>query len=229
MARSVDEVHLSQLQDKILRIVCTRQNVDYTFLMKETNRDRVTIAQSVNSLVDRHYVSKDKIDPEYEKSKVIVKATFPGKDYSVKILKVNLEEILKAEDNEYISAFLEFIKDMPDSQRHKLIDPLNELFNWLTDLWWTEHIAKGKFSVTRGRGELNKQYDKIIKNVLIHGLKTGISQLVLDENYDSNKLLNKRSIESLRKFLTNTEIKELRQFIMHMKDSIIATAEKFPQ
>lgn len=135
----------------------------------------------------------------------------------------NLEEILKAEDNQYISAFLEFIKDMPDSQRHKLIDPLNELFSWLTDLWWTEHIANGKVSVSRGRGELNKQYDKIIKNVLIHGLKTGISQLLLDENYDANKLLNKR------KLLTNTEIKELRQFLMQMKDNIIATAEKFPQ
>jgi hypothetical protein len=222
MNRSPVEVHLSQLQDKILRIVCTRQNVDYTFLMKETNRDRVTIAQSVNSLVDRHYVTKDKIDPEYEKSKVIVKATFPGKDYSVNILKVNLEEILKAEDNEYISAFLEFIKDMPDSQRHKLIDPLNELFRFLHDIWWTDHKAKTK-------GELMKHKNELIKKVLIHGMKTGISQLVLDENYDANKLLNKRSIESLRKLLTNTEMKELRQFIIQMKNNIIATAEKFPQ
>lgn len=225
MGRLVDEVHLSQLQDKILRVVCTRQNVDYTFLMKETNRDRVTIAQSVNSLVDRHYVSKDKIDPEYEKSKVIVKATFLGKDYSVNILKVNLEEILKAEDNEYISAFLEFIKDIPDSQRDKLIQPLNELFRFLYDVWVVYYAAKGKV----GKDELTKQSNKIIKNVLIHGLKEGISRLVMDENYDANKLLNDRSVEWLKKLFTNTEIKELRRFIIQMKNKVVATAEKFPQ
>ncbi|MGA9153483.1 MAG: hypothetical protein WBZ36_23135, partial [Candidatus Nitrosopolaris sp.] len=95
------------------------------------------------------------------------------------------------------------------------------LFRFLHDIWWTDHKAKGK-------AELMKHKNELIKKVLIHGLKTGISQLVLDENYDANKLLNKRSIESLRKLLTNTEIKELRQFIMQMKNNIIATAEKFP-
>ena len=40
----------SQLQEKILTIVCTMKNVHYVLLMQETNRDRVAIAQSVDSL-----------------------------------------------------------------------------------------------------------------------------------------------------------------------------------
>jgi hypothetical protein len=214
-SKQKDEEHLSRLQEKILRVVCTRRNVDYVLLMKETNRDRVTVAQSVNSLVDRHYLSKDKIDPEYEKSKVIVKPTFQGKDYTVKFLKVNFEDILKAEDNELISAFLEFIKDISDpSQRRALIDPLNDLFFWLHESWVTNFTVKGK--------------DEIIKELLMRGLKDGISQMVLNENYDAKKLLNKRSNEWLKKLLSRQEIRDLQRSIVHISDNLDSTAKRFP-
>jgi hypothetical protein len=209
------ERHLSRLQEKILRIACTRRNVDYVLLMKETNRERVTVAQSVNSLVDRHYLSKDKINPEYEKSKVIIKPTFQGKDYSVNFLKVNLEDILKAEDNEHISAFLEFIKDVSDpSQRRALIDPLNTLFFWLHESWVTNFAVKGK--------------DEVIKESLMGGLKNGISQMVLNENYDAKKLLNKRSNEWLKKLFSSQEIRDLQHFIVQMGDNLVSTAKRFP-
>jgi hypothetical protein len=212
-----EEEHLSRLQEKILKIVCTRRNVDvdYVLLMKETNRDRVTIAQSVNSLVDRHFLSKEKINPEYEKSKVIIKPTFHGKDYSVNFLKVSLEDMLKAEDNEYIYAFLEFIKDISDpSQRHSLIDPLKTLFLWLHESWVTNFSVKGK--------------NEVIKEVLMRGLKTGISQMVLNENYNAKKLLNKRSNEWLKKLFSSQEIRDLQHFIVYMGDNLVSTAKRFP-
>jgi hypothetical protein len=173
------------------------------------------LTQSVNSLLQHRFVSKDKIKPEYEKSKVIIKATFPGKHYSVNVLDVNLEDVLKIEGDEHISAFLEFIKDIPESQRHELIDPLNELFSWLYENWIFDYTIKKK--------------DVLIKEILMSGLKTGISQLIGYEKYDADKLLNKRSIESLKNLFSNHEIEKLRQSIVQMKNNIISTEEKFPK
>jgi hypothetical protein len=48
----------------------------------------------VNSLVRLQFITKRKENPEYEKSKVIIESTFLGKDYSVRYLRVNLEDIL---------------------------------------------------------------------------------------------------------------------------------------
>jgi hypothetical protein len=214
-SRPPAEVHLSQLQEKILKFVCTRPNVDYVTLTKETKRDRVTVSQSVDSLVNHHLVSKDKSDPEYEKSKVIVKATLLGKHYSVNILKVNLEDILKVEDDKFISDFLEFIKDIPALQRRKLIEPLHDLFLYLYYIWIHDYKTKRK--------------DELIKRILKAGLKTGIHELMRDETYDADNLFNKRSIESLKRLFGSQEIKELHQYIVHMKNNIIATEAKFPK
>jgi hypothetical protein len=185
--------------------------------MKETSRDRVTVAQSVNSLVYDHYVTKDKINPEYEKSKVVIRPTFLGKHCCVDFLKVNLEDILKAEDNEQISAFLAFIKDSHPYQREKLIKPLKELYFVL-------HASSGLLINNMPIGK-----DETIKDELKRALKTGISELVQDEDYDAKKLLNKRSIESLKKAFSSSEIKELRQSLRQMKKNIIATADRFPE
>jgi hypothetical protein len=210
-----EKVYLSQLQEKILKIVCTRPKVDYMTLTKETKRDRVTVSQSVDSLVNHHFVTKDKSDPEYEKSKVIVKATLLGKHYTVNILEVNLEDILKTEDDKFISDLLEFIKDIPDLQRRKLIEPLHDLFVYLYYIGIHDYKTRRK--------------EELIKRILKAGLKTGIHELMRYESYDADKLLNKRSIESLKKLFGSQEIKELHQYIVHMKNNIIATEAKFPK
>jgi len=208
-----EEYILSQLQEKILSIVCTRKDVDYALLMQETNRDRVTVAQSVDSLVKHKYVKKDKINPEYEKSKLFIRPRFLGKHHAWRFLGVTLEDILKIEDNEQIALYFEFIKDVHNvSQRQKLIQPL-DAFLTLFVVWTTD----GKLEPTQ------------TKEILKQGLKKGICELVQDRNYDSKELLNKRSIESLKKMLSSQEIKELRQFIVQMKDKLASTAEKFPK
>ena len=73
---------------------------------------------------------------------------------------------------------------IPDLQRRKLIEPLHDLFLYLYYIWIHDYK-------TRRKGEL-------IKRILKAGLKTGIHELMRDETYDADKLLNKRSIESLR-------------------------------
>jgi hypothetical protein len=206
------EVSLSLLQERILKIACTRRNVDYALLMKEVKRDRITIMQSVDSLAKHKYVKKDKINPEYEKSKLIISPTFSGKHHAWRFLGVALEDILRIEDNEQIAAYLEFIKDIHDaSQRQKLTRPL-EAFLTLVEAWTSE----GKLEPTQS------------KEILKQGLKKGISELAQDTNYDEKELLNKRSIEWLKKLFSSQEVRDLRQFIVRMSDNLVSTAKRFP-
>lgn len=68
-------------------------------------------------------------------------------------------------------------------------DSLNTLFFWLHESWVTNFTVKGK--------------DEVIKELLMRGLKKGISRMVLNENYDAKKLLNKRSNVWLKKLFSS--------------------------
>ena len=81
---------LSDLQRKILEVICTKENVTYKTLMEKTKRDRITILQSIESLVKRNHVLKQKSNPEYEKSILIFKPTLLGKCYACTIIDVNI-------------------------------------------------------------------------------------------------------------------------------------------
>jgi hypothetical protein len=167
--------------------------------------------------VERYFLIKRKENPEYEKSKVIVESTYLGRDYSVRYLRVNLEDILKVEDNEHVSAFLEFMKDISDPlQRRFLIEPLEKDFFLSLHKCCSSNYEDWK-------------KDELIKYKLKQALKSGICQLIMYKNYDAEKLLNKRSIEWLKKLFSNYEIKEFRQSITQMRDNFIETAKRFPE
>jgi hypothetical protein len=76
---------------------------------------------------------------------------------------------------------------------------------------------------------VKRLFDELIKYKLKQALKSGICQLIMYKNYDAEKLLNKRSIEWLKKLFSNYEIKEFRQSITQMRDNFIETAKRFPE
>jgi predicted transcriptional regulator len=203
---------LSALQEKILQIVCNRENVTYNTLVEETKRDRITILQSVESLIKRNFIKKQKSNPEYEKSKLIFKPTQSGKSYAVFILKVDLEDILKLESDEDITNFLEFIKDITNPlQRKVLVQPLSELFTSL--------------AAVEVEGKIPQQFKK---KVLREALKKGILEIVQNSNYTASSLLNERSIKWLKKLLTPIEINELEDFLVTIRDNLSKTIGRFP-
>jgi hypothetical protein len=207
----VDEHTLSQLQQKILRLICTMNNVSYKTLMEKTNRDRVTILQSIESLIKYNYIQKQKINPEYEKSKLIFKPTHLGKHVAWIDLDIPLEDIMKIEGDEEIVNYLEFIKDIRDpSQRKVLIDPLSTILTSLAA--WT----------SKGRLEPNQK-----TNIIKEGLKKGLLELVQNKNYDAKNLLNERSISWLKKLFTPQQIREIRDFILQVRDNLTRTNERF--
>jgi DNA-binding MarR family transcriptional regulator len=208
-----EELSLSALQEKILQFVCTKEDVTYKMLIEETKRDRITILQSIESLIKRNFIKKQKSNPEYEKSKLIFKPTLSGKNHAVFILKVDFEDILKSERDEDIANYLEFIKDITDPlQRKMLVQPLSELYTSLAAM--------------EVEGKLPQQFKK---KVLREALKKGILETIQkNNNYSATHLLNERSIKWLKKLLTPIEIKELEDFLVTIRDNLSKTIERFP-
>ena len=89
-----NRLHLSELQNKILYIISTDYRVGYKTLINKIKRARATILPSVESLIRRNYITKQKINPEYEKSKVIFKPTPLGIDYALSKLGVDVKDVM---------------------------------------------------------------------------------------------------------------------------------------
>src|SRR4051812_1686083 len=84
MQKSEKEYRITtELQEKILRHICKTRDADYKTISKETDRDRITILQSLQPLMKHHYVYKQKIDPNRIKSKLIFKPTDKGMYYAL--------------------------------------------------------------------------------------------------------------------------------------------------
>jgi DNA-binding MarR family transcriptional regulator len=203
---------LSSLQAKILRIICTTQNVSYKTLIEETNRDRTTVLQSIESLIKNGYVEKQKVNPEYEKSKLIFKATPTGKQIASDYLDIRLEDIMKLEEDEQITNYLEFIKNITDpSQQKKFLQPLSDLLT--SPIAWT---SEGKIKPDEKR------------EIIIDGFKEALLELFKNKNYDAKNLFNNKSIKWFQKLFTSNEIKEIKEDILQVVDNANLTIERFP-
>jgi predicted transcriptional regulator len=105
----------TELQEKILEHICKTKNADYKTISKATDRDRITILQSLQPLMKGHYINKEKLVPDQEKSKLIFKPTQKGMIYSLAFLNVKLDNVLKSyQDICQITGYAEFIKSISD-------------------------------------------------------------------------------------------------------------------
>jgi predicted transcriptional regulator len=113
----------TELQEKILEHVCKTKNADYKTISKATDRDRITILQSLQPLMKGHYVSKEKVVPHHEKSKLIFEPTQKGMIYSLAFLNVKVDDVIKSyQDICQITSYTEFIKSISDGQlRNNLV------------------------------------------------------------------------------------------------------------
>ncbi len=208
---------LSTLQNKILRLICTTRDVNYTTLIQETKRDRTTILQSVESLIKHGLIEKQKINPEYEKSKLIFKATNTGKQIARSHLGVNLEDIMKLEDDEQIANYLEFIKDITDPlQRNALQEPLSDLLT-SPRAWISEDKTEADEETLRARRE-----------ILRDAFRESLMELFKNKKYNVKDFLNNKNVKQFKKLFTPEEIKEIREYIQQIVDNASLTLERFP-
>lgn len=69
------------------------KHADYHTLSKVTDRDRITILQSIKSLIDHGYIKKEKEKSDQARSKLRFLPTEKGKAYVVTFSKANLDRI----------------------------------------------------------------------------------------------------------------------------------------
>ena len=212
------DYNLSSLQNKILRLICTTRDASYWTLMRETKRDRTTILQSVESLIKHGFIEKKKVNPEYEKSRLIFKATPMGKQMAWEYLHMNLEDIMKFEDDPQIINYLAFIKNISDPAQHKaLLQPLSDV------------LTSPRAWLREGRIESDEEVRSTRREILRDSFKESLLELLQNKNYDAKKLFNTESIKWFKELFTSEEIKEIKEYMRQIIENANLTIERFPE
>lgn len=190
----------------------THYKVTYKTLIEETQRDRITVLQSIESLIHQGYVQKHKINPEYKRGKLTFRPTLIAKHLAWTNLGVNIEDILKIEGDQDISNYFELIKDVSDPlQRQKFVEPLSSLIT------------------SYGTWEDNGKIDpKLKKDAIREGFHNGIAELAQGSRGDADRFINQRTIEWLRKLFSTAERKEFKNLFEIIGKNLIKTSKKIP-
>jgi DNA-binding MarR family transcriptional regulator len=203
---------LTRLQEKILRILTTHSRVTYKTLMEQTRRDRITLLQSVESLILQGYVEKQKINPEFERSKLVLRPTLMAKHLAWTSLGVDIENILKIEGDQDIFDYFELIKDVSDPlQRQKFIDPLSSIIT--------------SYGTWKDKGKIDP---KLKRDAIKEGFCNGIVELVKRPKNDVGRFFNQITVEWLKKLFSTAELREFSNLFEIMGNNLIRSSKKIP-
>lgn len=206
MQRSNKEYRLTtKLQEKILRHISKTPNADYKTISKDTDRDRITILQSLQPLIKRNYVYKQKVDPHLIKSKLIFKPTDKGMAYSIAMLGMDIDDVRKAHVNaDILVKYNYLIKNISNPIRRREME--REMVKVL--LLYNLFDDKGNIIITN-RKEFLKQ-----------GIRIGLFNLTADKYYDPENLFTLHTVETLKDAFHTSERKELKEFLMKIRDNL---------
>jgi hypothetical protein len=204
----------SELQEGILRHVCKTKNADYKTISKETDKDRITILQSLEPLKKRHYIFVEKIHPALKKSKLIFKPTDKGVFYALAFLGVTLDDISRTLNSaDEIGKYAEFVRNIRSGlQRRQLQQNIARRF--------IEHdlfYDTGKLMVS--------SKDDYIKQ----GLRLALLEAASNKNYDPMSMFNVKTVDSLRMIFAPNEMKELREFFTKIRDNLNSAIRLLPE
>jgi hypothetical protein len=197
---------LSDLQSKILGHICTTVNPNYGTLVKEIGKDRITILQSLESLIEHRYVIKQKVNPNYEKSKLVFASTHKGISYAYLNLKVDLKTMTNSNDE--IGRYIEFVKEAFDSPQDckQMLEPM------------FSKLERGYLEVYEDNTAKKKE---LIKDCFYMGLLN----LAQHKNYDVNILFSNSSKKWLNQLYSSKELRELKEAFLITGNNLIKTSE----
>jgi hypothetical protein len=113
----------SKLQEMILKHICIATNADYKTISKDTDRDRITILQSLRPLIAHQYVMQIRSNPERPKSKLVFKPTDKGMMYSIAYLGVDIDEIRTAQlSQDVLENYKVFLRQVTDLSLRKQLE-----------------------------------------------------------------------------------------------------------
>ena len=199
---------MSYLQKKILAHICTTDNASYETLMDDTRKDRITIMQSLRSLINYHYVDKERINPKLEKSKIIFSPTLKGKAFAFLYLDVELTRMIKVNVKDRIELYIEFVKQAFPTRYDQI----------LTGLF---------IELEKGVLEFNKT-DAAEQELITRYFRQGILVLASDKTNYSDFLSTKKSRMLFKNLFSEQEIRELKKYLQKVRGNLGLYIRRFP-
>jgi hypothetical protein len=198
------------LQGKILRHLCTTANANYKTLTEEIGRDRITILQSIESLIKYHYVEKERDNPQKEKSKLTFLPTLKGLAGLWQEFPFDLKQMIKLKKEDEITRYLEFVRDVFKLEEHQK-PMLSRLFN---------DIKYNYMNLEKGYASKRK----LIKD----SFAKGMLELVQRRDYDATRLFNEKGVERLKKLYSKEELNEFKELFVRTKQNLTIVIGEFP-
>ncbi len=199
----------SPLQEKILNHICLTKDADYHTLSKATERDRITILQSVGSLLDHAYIKKEKEKFDQVRSKLRFLPTDKGKAYVIEFSKVDLDKIQRTHlPPDALLLYDQRMSNIEDVEARKKNEEgvykvclLNDLFN--------------------EDGSLPDQ-----KKLMNTQFRIMLSQFAHSKGFDLEKLFDPEDIGDFNKMYDRSEREDLIKIFAKLRDNLDLSIKK---
>ena len=199
----------SSLQEEILKHIVITRDAGYDTLTRNIKKGRTTIIQSLNTLIDGHYVNNQKTKVDHTRNiNTIFKPTTKGICYSVAYLDVSFESIIKSNgDEDDFVRYSELIKKIVDrSLRHEFTK--NTALALINSEIFDE---KGEMKITKSEDFFN------------YGFISALTGLARKKTPEAELYFNRLSIDSLRKILSPEELKEVHEYYSRVQSYVTDT------
>jgi hypothetical protein len=200
--------YFTDLQTKIIRHVGTNSNASYSTLIEDIGKDRITIMQCLNSLIDWRYIDKKKTNPDFEKSKLTFSLTSKGIAAAWLREVISLDEIVKnIERASKITDYIKFVqRTFNSSNRLLMVEPL------------FRRLDKTYAGYEPGSDEE--------KNVVNDCFLKGIVDLCFDEGFGLDGFNSNKGIERLKKIFSGSELKDIREYLVRGRENLNSIIRK---
>jgi predicted transcriptional regulator len=202
---------ITDLQKEILKHVCMRRNADYKTLSKATDRDRITLMQSLQSLMKQRLVEKEKTIADRKRIKLIFKPTDKGRAYASKYLGIGLEDIRNAlSDANERSEYRDFIKEVANPSGRRRNERL-----MMDDL-----LQENLFQEDGNIQDIQKLLSQLVRLRLLRFVKS--------KNFDFEELFAPANLNDLKAISTPSELKEFKELLTNLRKNLDSTIKHVP-
>jgi DNA-binding PadR family transcriptional regulator len=191
--------------------VCMRRDADYKTLSKTTDRDRITLLQSLQSLMKHRLVYSEKDNPNRVKSKLIFKPTHKGRAYASTFLEMDLEHIRNAQfDDDERRKYRDFIKQVANPAGRKRNERL------MTKDLLLENLFQDDGNIL----DIDKFLNQLSRVKLL--------KFVRSTNFDFDELFGATGAIDLKAISTPSELKEFKGLLTKLRDNLDSTIKSLP-
>jgi DNA-binding MarR family transcriptional regulator len=194
---------LSSLQHNIIQYLTLNPNADYKAISKYVDKDRITIKQSIDTLIKKRYVKKEKVYPDRERSKLVFNLTHKGLIYSITFLEEKINNLKNLKDNQF-QEFLKYLIEIPKPKEFERFKATICLGFMNYDLFRDDGnmICENEYDITK----------QMFRIFLLHKTE--------DKNFDIEKLLlpEESGFDFMRKNYNSNQL--LKEILTKLKENI---------